>query len=209
MKLVAYLTALLLTACGGGGSSIPPVPPAPADARVYQVAAYGDSTQFELGDPHPAGAPGMWVKNAAYGGASAASMLAGYLDKGLPWAQEMARQKAPVVVFNPGINDHPYTVEQYRENLRALVTIAQAAGKFVILEEPNPAGEVETPLMASIRFDVAAFEARRLAMRDLATHMGVYFCAQPRVSLRDGIHPDEAGYAVKVQRLHACLLDAV
>ncbi len=151
----------------------------------------------------------MWVKNKAYGGASAASMLAGYLDKGLPWAQEMAAQKAPVVVFNPGINDHQYTVDQYRENLRSLVTIAQAAGKFVILEEPNPAGETETPLMASIKFDVAAFEARRSAMRDLATHMGVYFCAQPRVSLRDGIHPDEAGYAIKVQRLHVCLLDAV
>lgn len=197
--IVALLVAL--AGCGGGGSSVqPPQPPTVnADATTYQVAAYGDSTQYEQGHPHPAGRPGMAVSNNGRGGASAASMLA------TPWDKEMADQRARVVVLNPGINDHSDTVVQYRDNLRALVSVAQAARKIVVLEEPNPAGEIETELMASIAFDVTAFEARRTAMRNLATHMGVYFCAQPRVPLRDGIHPTPEGYATKAKRLNACL----
>lgn len=194
----------LLGACGGGG-----LPAASTDpsAPAGLIAAYGDSTQEAQGRPHAASRPGLSVVNEGVGGTSARDLLKGTDGKHAAWPLEIARQPARLVVINHGINDRGYPLHDYTDNLRELVTIAQAGSKVVMLEEPNPAGEVETPLMAAIKFDVPAFEARRAAMRHLAAHMGLYFCAQPRVPLEDGIHPTAAGYAAKAQRLATCLED--
>jgi len=214
MKPARYLTALLfavvLSACGGGGSSAPaPEAQPPGTPEPYVISAYGDSTQEAQGQPHAASRPGAKVYNRGVSGSNTTMMLAGTDGRNYPWPEQMARETARVVAMNPGINDGALTVEQYKANLRELVTVAQKAGKIVILEEPNPVSETMTPLMQQINFDIAAFEERRSAMKHLAAHMGVYFCAQPRVPLEDGIHPTVDGYAVKRDTLRKCIADMV
>lgn len=205
MKRLTYTLALLLAACGGGGSPVETAPPGSLPTLEAVVSAYGDSTQEAQGQPHAASRPGLSVANEGVGGTNTTMLLNGTDGRHPPWPQEMARIKSLGVAVNHGFNDQGLTLEQYKANLRELVTVAQKAGKIVILEEPNPAGETETPLMAAIKFDVPAFEARRAAMKHVATHMGVYFCAQPRVPLADGIHPTAEGYAIKATRLAKCI----
>jgi lysophospholipase L1-like esterase len=207
MKFVLYLTVLLLTACGGGGSPVETAPPGSLPTLEATVSAYGDSTQLAQGQPHAASRPGLSVANEGVSGTNTTMLLAGTDGKHAPWAQEMARIKSRTIVINHGINDRAISVDQYKANLRELVTVAQKAGKIVMLETPNPAGEVETEMMRRNNFDVVAFEARRQGMRDVAVHMGVYLCEQSRVPLVDGIHPTPEGYAIKAGRLAVCLAD--
>lgn len=197
MKTLAIFLPLILAACGGGGGG---GAPAPADV-VYHVAAYGDSTQEAQGNPHAASTERYRISNHGISGTNTTDLLAA------DWSREMAAQPAPVVVVNHGMNDRGIPIEQYGANLAEIVTVARAARKAIILEEPNAAGETETPLMAAVSFDVAAHEARRAEIRRVAQALGVYFCAQPRVPLSDGIHPTAEGYATKARRLRECLTD--
>jgi lysophospholipase L1-like esterase len=197
--------SFLLTACGGGGSPVETAPPGSLPTLEATVSAYGDSTQEAQGQPHAASRPGLLVANEGVGGTNTTALLNGTDGRHAPWPQEMARIKSLAVVINHGINDQGLTLDQYKANLRELVTVAQKAGKIVMLEVPNPAGEVQTPLMQQINFDVPAFEARRQGMRDVAVHMGVYLCEQPRVPLADGIHPTIEGYRMKADRLAFCI----
>lgn len=204
--LVAGLAiASALTACGGGGSSAP-APAAPATpstaapAPVYWVA-YGDSTQFAQGDPHAASYPGVHIVNEAVGGTNSKWLLEGTDGKHEPWAKEMARSKRNGVfgiVINHGINDRRMgTPAEYKDRLRLLVDGARAQGFFVMLEEPNP-------------IDVEDIEPFRTAMREVAAHMGVYHCDQPRVPLDpDGVHPNVQGLAIKASRLKSCIADVM
>lgn len=214
MKPARYLTAplfaVILSACGGGGSSAPaPEAQAPGTPEPYVISAYGDSTQEAQGQPHAASRPGAKIYNRGVGGTNEQQLLDGTDGRNYAWAYQMERETAGAILINHGINSRGYPLETYKANLRELVTVAQKAGKIVILEEPNPVSETMTPLMQQINFDIAAFEERRSAMKHLATHMGVYFCAQPRVPLEDGIHPTVDGYAVKAGRLTKCLEDVL
>lgn len=197
MKLIVYFTALLLTACGGGGSSSPAPAPAPANApEPYVVAAYGDSTQEAQGQPHAASRPGAKVYNRGVSGTNSAQLLAGTDGRNLPWAEQMSVESARIVIINHGINDRGRTVEDYKADLRKLVDGIRKVGKVPMLEEPNP-------------IDEPGFEVYRDAMRHVAQHMGVYFCAQPRVSLEDKVHPDQPGRALKADRLAKCIGDVL
>lgn len=196
----------LLAACGGGGGATP-APVADSPPVAIQVAAYGDSTQAEQGQPHAASRPGVLVYNRGVGGTNTSQLLAGTDGVNYAWSTQIPRETAKIIVINHGINDRGYSLDTYKTNLRSLVTVAQQHGKIVILEMPNPVGETMTPLMDRIGFDIDEFEARRQAMRDLSINMGVYLCDQPRVALRDGVHPTPEGYAVKASRLSRCIAD--
>lgn len=197
MKLIVYFTALMLTACGGGGSSAPaPEAQAPGTPEPYVIAAYGDSTQEAQGQPHAASAPGAKVYNRGVSGTNSAQLLAGTDGRNLPWAEQMQAESARIVVINHGINDRKRPIEDYKADLRKLVEGARKAGKVPMLEEPNPINE-------------PGFDDYRNAMKHVANHMGVYFCAQPRVSLEDGIHPTVDGYAIKAGRLAKCIGDVL
>lgn len=210
-KIISLFFVLLVTACGGGDPE-PATAPQVADGPVHVATAYGDSTQEAQGQPHAASRPSAAIINEGIGGTAAWQLLHG--DGVHPvWAQQLARDRSSVVIINHGINDYDrtgsYPTANYKIVLRTLVDQAVAAGKTVLLEEPNPVGETPTPLMNALQFDVAAFEARRLAMREVATEAGVAFCAQPRVALADGIHPTPEGYAEKANRLAACIADLI
>lgn len=195
----------LLTACGGGGSSVAPSP----GGSTVLVTAYGDSTQYAHGQPHASSRLEFKVNNRGAGGSNTQELLQGTDGVNPPWSVQMQRDTARIVVINHGINDRRYPLDTYRSNLRALAETAQLAGKIVMFEEPNPVAETPTPRMIEIDFDIAEFEARRTAMRSLASSMGLYFCAQPRVELADGIHPTPAGYTIKADRLAVCIADLI
>ena len=166
------------------------------EPEPYTVSAYGDSTQEAQGQPHAASQPGAKVYNRGVSGTNSAQLLAGTDGRNYPWPEMMRQESAAVVIINHGINDRHRPVAEYKADLRALVVGAQAAGKVVILEQPNP-------------IKIAGFEDYRTAMRDLATHMGVYFCAQPAVPLVDDLHPTVDGYAVKRDTLRKCIAEVV
>lgn len=193
MKLAAYLTALalsiLLTACGGGGSDIPVSTESPSG--VVQIAAYGDSTQAFHGNPHASSRDGWTIENKGVSGSSTSEWYS-------RWPAEMAATKASIVIYNGGLNDGGMSVDQYKTTLREMIRITRAFGKQFILEQPNNAD-------ASGDIILPTFVERRAAVEGLAKSEGVYYCAQPDVPLRDGIHPTDAGYATKAVRLAACI----
>lgn len=201
LVVMALVTAL--AACGGGGSSAPApaAPVAEAPPPVYWVT-YGDSTQFAQGNPHAASYPGVYIVNEAVGGTNLKWLLEGTDGKHKPWVEEIARAKQNGVfgiVNNHGINSRLVgTPEEYKAQLRVMVDVARAAGLFVMLEEPNPIDEED-------------IEPFRQAMKEVATHMGVYFCAQPRVPLDpDKIHPTRPeGLAIKAGRLQKCIKEVM
>lgn len=196
-----------LVACGGGGSSVPSQPESQPEAFI--ASAYGDSTQAAQGQPHAASRAGARIYNRGVGSTNTSQLLAGTDGLNYAWEVMMQRDEAPIVIVNHGINDYSIAPEKYRSNLVDLVRIARSAKKIPMLEMPNPAGETRTALMDQIAFDVTAFEARRQAMRDVATAEGVYLCDQPRVPLQDGIHPTPEGYKTKADRLASCLADLI
>lgn len=200
-----FVLALLLTACGGGGSSTPPPEPAPtasptapapsAPSVSVHIVAFGDSTQAAQGNPHAASRPGWTIENKGISGSSTTQWVA-------KWSDELAATKAPIVIYNGGLNDGGLTLEEYKHALRELVRITRAYKKQIILEQPNNAD-------ASGDIILPTFIERRAAVEGVAKSEGVYYCAQPDVPLRDGIHPTDAGYAAKAERLAECLKDAI
>lgn len=191
MKKLTLLLALILSACGGGEAvkSVSPV----------SVYAYGDSTQAEQGNPHAAQRDGFTIVNRGVGSSTSSDLLA-------IWPSQLL-DPSRVVVINHGINDRDLIL--YKANIKALVNQAQSANKIVMLEAPNATGETMTDLMRAINFDIEQFKERQKAMREIAQSMGVYFCAQPRVPLRDGIHPTPEGYRLKAETLSVCIADII
>lgn len=196
-----FAIAILLTACGGGGSSTPPPEPAPTASPTapapsvpivgVHIVAFGDSTQAAQGNPHASSRPGWTIENKGISGSSTAQWVA-------KWSDELAATKAPIVIYNGGLNDGNLSLDEYKHALRELVRITRAYKKQIILEQPNNAAE-------HAGFDLPKFIDRRAAMGPLASAEGVYYCAQPDVPLRDGPHPTDAGYATKAVRLAECI----
>ena len=199
---LSFAITVLLSACGGGGSSVAPAPvDPPTESNMpipvpYLISAYGDSTQEAQGQPHEASSPGAKVYNRGVSGTNSAQLLAGTDGVNLPWPEMMRVESAKIVVINHGINDRKRPIEDYKADLRALVDGIRKVGKVPMLEEPNP-------------IDEHGFEAYRDAMRLVAHHTGVYHCDQPRVPLSDGIHPTTQGYAIKANRLKSCIKDVM
>lgn len=201
--LLSIYLAVLLSACGGGGSSVAPAAPAtpPTESNMpipdlIVASAYGDSTQQSQGNPHAASRPGASVRNRGVGGSNTTQLLAGTDGLNSPWPEMMSTDPARIIIINHGIIDRISPLDDYKANLRALVEGIRKVGKVPMLEEPNP-------------IDQKGLEDFRDAMKATADHMGVYFCAQPRVPLSDGIHPTPEGYKSKADRLANCIKDVM
>jgi lysophospholipase L1-like esterase len=218
MKLPAFLAlALTMTACGGGGDTQPPQGVAQAPTKVL-VDTYGDSTQW--GDVHLGRSPaiaqaelgsGYEISNRGVGSSNTANLLTGD-GKNLPWAEQMAQSRANIVVINHAINDHPYPIEQFRDNLASLVNTATARGKRVILETPNP---LVPGGSLSALWDLTTFAERVEMVRKVAAGTGAYLCDQNKAMhdanadtleyMWDGVHPSAKGYQFKGHVLAGCI----
>jgi lysophospholipase L1-like esterase len=225
LRVAAFLLSLLLGACGGGGGGGDPEPTegtVQAAAVPVTIDAYGDSTQ--AGDSRLGSAPAAaqaelgasyQVRNFGVGSTNTAKLLAGD-GRNFPWAEQMAKTGATVVVINHGINDHPYPLETFRANLVELVYTAKNTGKRVILETPNPI--VPEGAIAG-DWDVGTLAERAEMVRKVAAGTGAYLCDQDRAMrdagaatleyMWDGVHPSTKGYEFKGRVLAGCIREAL
>lgn len=129
----------------------------------------------------------------------------------------IAASNASVVVFNFGINDaiHSVPPDAFDSQMAELVELAQAAGKKVVLEIPNPiiAGYTLVPPESSDRLEVLAKRERQLAARmhvAMVDQHGKYvFDPDLSKRLTDGVHPNDAFYREKALNLVATLAPIV
>jgi lysophospholipase L1-like esterase len=152
--------------------------------------------------------PGSWLGEDING-------LAPYTAGTL--AEELAANKSVnIVITNSEINDYTFSnPADYRKNLATWIAIVRAAGMTPWIEEPNPTCGV-VACAAPVPRNVSAFLA---AMRSVTHASGVplipmfdAFLAQPdwtHLLQADGVHPTDAGYAVKEAQAFGSLLPVV
>jgi len=212
-----------MTACGGGGGGDAPQPtPAtqPAVAKHVVVRQYGDSTTVGLTYQNgayvtakPTAAERLYADlQAQFGGSvtvdvqGVSSTCAVNLLNGdgvhAPFAQEIQTTSAQIASFNFGINDSYYcgeTADSFATHLGQLVDLARAAGKTVVLEEPNPVNTSKIPNLAAFSAIVGQVAAAKNVplVQQYAYIQSLSVWEQ---MLPDGIHPDSALYAIKGAR---------
>ncbi len=112
------------------------------------------------------------------------------------WREHMSNSEATVVIINHGINDvNQGTVGDYRQCLNEVVDIAQAEGKVVILETPNPVADERIEEFVEAMRDVA--NSQGVDLIDQYAHLIADFTANPGEMCPDGVHPTEAVYVEK------------
>lgn len=210
--------------CGGGGGGSSPAPQAAAQPVVKQIIidAEGDSTMLgteqvngqyvQTANSAPAVlqsllqkqfGPNVTVENRGSGGSTIADRMNGTPNwYAQPFSTSVKSEPAQIVIGNWALNDsgpqHGESAQQYQSYLVDFVTQARAAGKIVVLEEPNPMTAV-TPLKDYID-----------ALNNVAMQMNVPIIHQYQYILSltnwqslmsaDGAHPLDALYAIKAQR---------
>lgn len=128
--------------------------------KIYRIEMYGDSTTYGVGATNPTtesepavlaalfagrydpAVKQVLISNQGMSGTIAQQLLAGSDGVHLPFAQLMASSNANMVILNYGMNDSVpaagVTLQYYGQVLGDLIDIARAAGKFVVLQQPNP-----------------------------------------------------------------------
>ncbi|CAI9007245.1 SGNH_hydro domain-containing protein [Pseudomonas chlororaphis] len=112
------------------------------------------------------------------------------------WADRVKESKATIVTFNYGMNQCDRTAEQYLGDLQQLVDITLAAGKQVVLIEPNPSTKPEKVILDQYvgAMNLVA-EQRKVP---IIQHFKIWNQLPNWQSLlSDGIHPTEQGYQIK------------
>lgn len=220
--VILFPLLTMLAACGGGGGSSTPTQSSLAQpasqAKSVSIEAYGDSTQYgwtqssagvytQAPDNAPSAAQKalqsrfgelVTVTNCGVSGSTAESVLAGTDGSGRgTWAQQMAASKTNVVYVNYGINEAHFgiTASTFQQSLDQMITIAQSAGKTVVLETPNPTcrdgyADAGTEAMAGIVTQEAT--NWNLPLIDTFAFLSGYqnWCSM----LSDGVHPTDATY---------------
>jgi len=178
---------------------------APAAARTPEILAFGDSLTAGLGLPAEAAFPsrlearlkaeglGLRVVNAGNSGDTTKDGLAR-----LDWA---LAEKPDIVILELGANDalrgiDPKTV---RANLDAMITKIQASGANVLLmgmqAPPNWGADYQ------YAFDRIYPELARTHGVTLYPFFLEGVAMDPKLNQPDGLHPNEAGVAVLVDRI--------
>lgn len=228
--------ALMLTACGGGGGG---GNTAPAQPKSVLIEEYGDSTTLGVeifptgGIVTPNSEPvdlqatlraqfgaTVTVNNQGVSGIEASQLLNGTDGVHPSWINQMASSKAQIVTINLTLNSPYYAAvprdgipaespSQYGQVMTQLVQIAKAAGKQVILYEPNPVCEpIRQPVLGSYV----------TVLRQVAQAQGIPLVAQYdyiqtlpnwQSLLSDCLHPTDALYKIKADRETAIIAPLV
>lgn len=209
--------ATLTTACGGGGiDALAPSASATALPKA-DVAIYGDSTTRAecqpltlIGHcPASMAQPLLTVSlgQEGVGGSAAYHLLAG-IDgvHTVPFEKTIAAQSARIVIFRYGINDVKlYSSDRFAQIMDTMVTLAESAGKRVIIQTPTPVTQADLS-------DGVAQNAQ--AMRVLAeAHPRAVLCDLYAMAqaggdagaLADGIHRNPTGVTLDGQRTADCI----
>ena len=211
---------------GGGAATPPstpnvattPAPAVPTHQTAVLIKAYGDSTiegmtSIDGTYQHtPYNAPAdlqtmlqdrfgksITISNMGIGGTTAQELLNGTDGSNLTWSQKMSASKAQIVLIEYGINDMLIpgtTVDAFTSTLQQIVSIAQAAGKTVILETPNPINTAHNAGLWSFANVIKTVAAQyHVTCIDEFT----YLIGQSgwAALLSDGIHPTISTYQLK------------
>lgn len=124
------------------------------------------------------------------------------------WAQEMATSPAQLIGINLGINCAntqwvtDFTVDYY---LNKMIDEAQAKGKTVFLETPNPINNPLYNRLSQIAYVIRCIAQRRSLV--LADHHLWIQTGLPNWQnyLPDGVHPNDDLYRFKGENLHTIL----
>ena len=201
-----------------------------ASARQILIEVYGDSTtegwtvKAGTGSRSARNEPAIlqsklqsafgndiYVANYGIGGTEASNLLNGTGAVTVPWSRRMATSTAQIVMVNFGQNDAlyanvskpkatPETPDDYARVMSEIVTIARAAGKIVVIEEPNP---------SCMTIRARALPAYVEKLKDVARQQNVPLVAQHDYIqsrsdwmslLSDCVHPTEALYELKAQK---------
>ncbi|MFM0022204.1 SGNH/GDSL hydrolase family protein [Paraburkholderia azotifigens] len=217
--VLASFLGMLVVACsgcggGGGGSSAQPATALAVPPKIVNLDAQGDSTMYgyervngvlvQTQNNAPAllqsslraqyGAT-VSVKNDGVGGSTIAQRLNGTVPYTAPYTPDSSQ----IVIGNWALNDAAQSVDvqQFQSSIVQFVTLVRAAGKTVVLEEPNPSTTV-----ANLGAYVAAIDYVATQMNVPLVQQYVYIQSLPgwQSMLTDGVHPNDAMYAIKAQR---------
>ena len=160
-------------------------PTAPQALQTLLQAKYGDT---------------VTVANFGVPGTTAANLLGGD-GVNLPWAQQMAKSKANIVIVRYGINDShtpSEPVNVFQSNEDEIVRIAKAAGKIVVLDTASPVIDPTCPQLPNY-----AAATRQAGYTWGITIVDLYaqLSAMPGWDsmLSDGVHPTATGYQIIAQ----------
>lgn len=201
---IACALLLTLTGCGGGSSD-------PSKQQLTGIQQFGDSTAYLQGPDLEQRYPGL-VDNQAVPGTSTAQLLAGTDGKHTePFPFPVAADKVVIVKF--GANDSlPWfntRTDQFKANLRTIVSGIRASGSTAVLETPDPTLDVARPNEP----------AYTQAMRDVAKETGAALidtdaCWRAYGHWQDFIgadneHANEKGRAYTVTNCVAPVIDTI
>lgn len=219
----AGLFVMACSGCGGGGGGSPSTVAAaqPKSIQTVAIDAEGDSTMWGL-EKDASGAAfqtknsapvvlqsilqGQFsakivVNNNGVPSASVADSLNGtapYYSQ--PIEKRLAASASQIVLENDGINDaQRVTTDQFYSNLTLWVQRVKMAGKTPVLEEPNPITRAGSPDLAPY---VAIINQVASVQNVPVVKQFDYIQSLPnwQTMLTDGIHPNDALYAIKAQR---------
>lgn len=196
MKKLVGLLAVLLAACGGGGSGGEPEAVQAASACRVSVLLNGDSTHWGY-EPGGGGARATVTPESALQremdarfGAGVVTVRTGAVSGTTSTDALTQPRDADVVLYNPGINDYGERMpeETYRANLRTLSAVPGA-----VFVTPLPV-KVEPAHFAGVMREVAAETGTPLIdSRAYAESVPGWWQLAP-----DGVHPNSEGYRVIV-----------
>lgn len=233
--IVSFLGMFVMacSGCGGGGGGSSPAPVAQAQPKPVQISAFGDSTmaglqmingqyvithvvtadlqadlQAQLGNT-------VTVITDAQQGTTLNDLLTG-ADGFQTFATYMQTDKSAIVLENFGINDRgQYSGANFQQYLTQFITLAQSAGKTVVLEEPNPVCLKGTTDQEQVFADGQTIQEFVTIIDSTAQQYGLPLVKQydqikamPNwcTLMSDGwAHPTAALYAIKAQNEAAVL----
>jgi lysophospholipase L1-like esterase len=148
------------------------------------------------------------VSNQGVSGTEASQLLNGTDSVHPSWLNQMAASKAQIVTLNFALNDAYYSViatpghdqetpSQFADTLTQLVKIARAAGKQVVVFEPNPVTEpIRSPILGQY---VSAIQqvARAENIAIVGEYESMLVLPNWQSLLADTLHPTESGYQRK------------
>lgn len=223
--LIATVLAILLSACGGGGGGDgaaqqtqqvkapqprPIVIDAEGDSTMWGFRAQnGIAVQVTANPPALLQAalqqqfgPLVKVQDNAIPGMTMANRLEGTAPYSMPYQTWAPSTHANIVIENFALNDDTVTnnesPEMFQNYLLQFVSDSQAAGEIVVLEEPNACSNCPATLVNYVNvIDNVAQQMNLPIVKQYAYTMSL---PNWQSMLVDGIHPDDALYALKAQR---------
>jgi lysophospholipase L1-like esterase len=224
--LLALLFAAALAGCGGGGNAAPAPAPSPAPAPAVQPGAWvvlGSSTAAGSGASSASAAwvnglavhhaaRGVALTNLAVGGTTTCEALptGSAPQPGRP-AVDAAHNTSAALALGPKLvlisfptNDTAlgYSVDETVTNLLAMRSALQAGGAAVVLLSTQPRNLSDALLARLPQIDQRLADAAGACFVAVRTALaGPDGRLAPAYDAGDGVHPNDAGHALILQRV--------